>query len=62
MISEEGKLPYLLILPEKINDVADDIKTFSDKKVKDYRNFLCSKPRETSKFYKYIAKKEGLSE
>ena len=40
----------------KINLVADDIITLSNKNLNDYANFVCKNPKENSIFFKYIAK------
>ena len=40
---------------KKINCVADDIKTFEDKNIKEYSNFVSPEPEDTL-FYKYLAR------
>ena len=41
----------------KINAVADEIVTFSDKDPEEYINFVCINPKENSIFFKYLARK-----
>lgn len=47
---------YTIKTTHKINAVADNIKTFSDKDPSELQNFITVNPKENSLFFKYLCK------